>query len=42
MAIIISSEWEASHKSMFVDTNKPLGVNDGVLKGETPSYDEKI
>jgi hypothetical protein len=28
---------EASHKSMFVDTNISLGVNE-----ETPSYDEKI
>jgi hypothetical protein len=33
---------EASHKSLFVDTNKPLGVNDSILNGETPSYDEKI
>jgi hypothetical protein len=42
MAIIISSESEALHKSMFVDINKTLDVNDGILNGETPSYDEKI
>jgi len=39
MAIGIS---EASHKSMFVDTNKPLSVNEGILNRETSSYDEKI
>jgi len=27
---------------MFVDTNKPLSVNEGILNGETPSYDEKL
>jgi hypothetical protein len=42
MAIIISSKSEASHKSLFVDTKKPLGVSDSILIGETPSYDEKI
>ncbi len=42
MAIIISLESEASHKLMFVDTNKTLGVNDGILNGEKASYDEKL